>query len=135
MTTLTNIDFQPLSMTTQCLHIESQQLLHQFDFHEPSSFEEAAVNPGWTAMDTELQALEATKTWDIVPLPQRKKPIACKWVYKMKCKSDESLERLKLRLVVKGYIQKEGVDYTETFSPVVKMTTITVLITIAIKKG
>ena len=122
-------------MTAQCLHIESQQLLHHLDFHQPSSFEEDVVHPGWkTAMDTKLQALEATKTWNIVPFPQGKKPIACNWVYKVKCKADRSLERLKAKLVVKGCTRKEGVDYTETFSPVVKMTTIRVLMTIAVKK-
>ena len=105
-------------------------------FHEPSSFEEAVNRPGWkTAMDTELQALDATKTWDIVPLPQGKNPIAYKWVYKVKCKADGSTERLKARLMVKGYTQKEGVDYTETFSPIVKLTAIRVLMTIAIKRG
>jgi len=59
MTTLTNIDFQPLSMSAHCLNVESQQL----DFHEPSSLEEAVIHPGWkTTMATELQALETTKT-------------------------------------------------------------------------
>jgi len=70
-------------------------------------------------MDKELQALADTRTWDIVSLPQGKRPIGCKWVYKVKCKADGSIERLKARLVVKGFTQKEGIDYTKTFSPVV----------------
>jgi len=106
------------------------------DFTEPQSYDEAASHPGWQeAMEKELQALHDTHTWTIVSLPPGKKPIACKWVYKVKCKADRSVERLKARLVVKGFTQKEGVDYVETFSPIVKLTTIRVLITIAVKKG
>jgi len=86
-------------------------------------------------MDIELQALESTKTWKIVPLPKGKKSITYKWVYKVKHKADESIERLKERLVVKGFTQREDIDYTKTISPVVKITTIRVLMTVAIKQG
>jgi len=106
------------------------------DFTEPQTYVEAASHLGWQeAMRKELQALYDTHTWTIVSLPPGKKPIACKWVYRVKCKADGSIERLKARLVVKGFTQRKGIDYLETFSAVIKLTTIRVLMTIAVKKG
>lgn len=70
----------------------------------------------------------------MVPLPSNKTPIGCKWVYEVKLKSDGSLERYKARLVAKGFTQREGMDFHETFSPVVKMTTIWSVIAIVASK-
>ena len=71
-------------------------------------------------MKEELKALEKNKTWVIVPLPKNKKPVGCKWVYKIKYNCDGTIERYKARLVAKGFTQTYGIDYNETFAPVAK---------------
>lgn len=102
---------------------------------EPSNYKQAALDPQWVhAMNNELHALKKNHTWDLVPLPPGKRLVGCKWVYKLKLKVDGSLERHKARLVAKGYTQEYGIDFFETFSPVVKMTTIRCIIALAASK-
>ena len=85
-------------------------------------------------MDAEIVALEANHTWTLTPFPPHKKPIGCKWVYRVKYRYDESVERYKARLVATGFTQKEGLDYIETFSPVAKMVSVKCLLAVAAVK-
>uniref|UniRef100_A0A2N9HGK2 Reverse transcriptase Ty1/copia-type domain-containing protein n=1 Tax=Fagus sylvatica TaxID=28930 RepID=A0A2N9HGK2_FAGSY len=82
-------------------------------------------------MGEEFDALQLNGTWSLTPRPPNKNVIRNKWVYKLKQKSDGSIDRYKARLVAKGFEQKDGIDYTETFSPMVKPTTICVVLTLA----
>lgn len=73
--------------------------------------------------------------WKIIKLSPNKKPLPCKWVYKVKHHSDGSIERLKTRLIIRGDIQRDGIVFNKIFSLVVKMTTIRFLLATAVKKG
>ncbi|GKC45238.1 retrovirus-related pol polyprotein from transposon TNT 1-94, partial [Tanacetum coccineum] len=103
---------------------------------EPSTLQEALNNPDasfWKeAMQEEIEALHKNKTWELVPLPGGRKPIGNKWVYKIKRNGDDQVERYRARLVVKGYAQKEGIDFNEIFSLVVRMTTIRVVLAMCV---
>ena len=82
-------------------------------------------------MDKEIHALETTHTWVLTPLPLGKIPIDCKWVYRVKLNPNCSVKRYKARFVAKGYTQREGLYFFETFSLVAKTISIRVLIALA----
>ena len=82
------------------------------EVYEPLVFEEAKRKPEWeNAMATEHESLMKNQTWDLTPLPPGKKPIGCKWVYKVKYKVDGTRDKYKARLVAKGFSQQEAIDY------------------------
>eukprot|EP00253_Pinus_taeda_P002871 PITA_02871 len=82
-------------------------------------------------MNEEYHSLLANDTWDLVPLPEGRKLVRCKWVYRTKYGPDGKVDKHKARLVAKGFSQGEGIDYTETFSPVAKMNSIRLVLSLA----
>ena len=101
---------------------------------EPTCYEEAILNPHWIdAMNAAIEALNKNKSWIITVLPAKRKAIGYKWIYKIKYKPNGEIDRYKARLVAKGFNQRESIDYNETFSPVVKMAIVRILIALAVK--
>jgi hypothetical protein len=103
---------------------------------EPQSVQEALQDRNWKrAMEEEYAALLKNGTWYLVPYRPCINLIDCKWVFKIKRKADGSIDRYKGRLVEKGYKQQYGIDYEDTFSPVVKIATIRLVLSLAVARG
>ncbi|GKD90056.1 ribonuclease H-like domain-containing protein [Tanacetum coccineum] len=92
---------------------------------EPYCLYDALSDTNWVdAMNNEIKALNRNNTWTECDLPHGRKPIGSKWIWKIKYKAFGKIERYKARLVANGFSQKDGFDYAETFSHVVKMVTV-----------
>jgi hypothetical protein len=97
----------------------------------PTSVRAAMRDPNWmAAMQCEFDALRNNNTWSLVPRPPGVHIVSGKWIFKYKLKDDGSLERYKARRVMRGFSQRPGIDFGETFSPVVKPATIPTVLTL-----
>lgn len=106
------------------------------DSVEPTCFTSANKSPIWRkAMVEELNALIRNGTWSLHPVTPSMNIVGYKWVFRIKHRADGSIERYKAHLVAKGFHQQEGLDYFETFSPVVKPTTIRTVLSLAVSNN
>ena len=109
------------------------------EIDEPQNMKEAMESEHskeWkAASDSEYDSLIENETWKLVELPPGRKAIGCKWIFKVKHCMDGTVERFKARLVAKGYSQKYGIDYDETFSPVVRFSSVRTLLAFGVKRG
>lgn len=101
----------------------------------PRSTTQAMSDPNWKlAMDAEMSALADNHTWDLVPRPPSTNIVGCRWLYRHKFNSHGNLDQYKGRFVAQGFSQQPGVDFDDTFSPVVKPTTIRTVLSIAVSR-
>ncbi|XP_031264141.1 uncharacterized protein LOC116122434 [Pistacia vera] len=98
---------------------------------EPTSYAEAVKSEAWkAAMQEEMNVIEKNQTWELVDRPLDKRVIQVKWIFKRKLNSDGLVNKLKARLVFKGFAQQFRVDFSETFAPVARHDTIRLLLAV-----
>ncbi|WVZ82883.1 hypothetical protein U9M48_030091 [Paspalum notatum var. saurae] len=103
---------------------------------EPASVEEAKASKEWhMAMLEEMGSIEENKTWSLVDLPRRHRAIGLKWVCKLKRDEHGEIVKHKARLIAKGYVQRQGVDFEEVFAPVARMESVRVALAMAAHCG
>ncbi|KAJ9547665.1 hypothetical protein OSB04_020208 [Centaurea solstitialis] len=102
----------------------------------PRSTAQAMCDPHWrSAMDAEMAAILSNYTWDLVPKPSDANIVGNRWLFRHKFDSNGRLERYKARLVAQGFSQQPGLDFDDTFSPVVKPATIRTVLSISISRN
>ena len=102
---------------------------------EPQTYKDAVTSseaPQWKeAIKSEIDSILHNHTWELVDLPPGCEPLGYRWIFKRKMKADGSVDKYKARLVIKGYKQKEGLDYFDTYAPVTRVTSIRMVLAIA----
>ena len=100
-------------------------LMRSISYVEPYSFEEKNKLQVWKdSMLEKYRSIIKNNVWDIVPRPKDKSVVSSKWIYKIKHSADRSVENFKEIFIARGFTQKEGIDYEETFAPVARDTSI-----------
>jgi hypothetical protein len=118
---------------------KTQHYANLVTIEEPQSYYEAMKSKDATkwkeAMDAEFKSLKDNETWKLCRLPNGRNAIGCRWILRKKLNANGTINKYKARLVAKGYSQKEGIDYEETFSPVVKFNSIRIIFAIAVNNN
>uniref|UniRef100_A0A2N9F1H5 Reverse transcriptase Ty1/copia-type domain-containing protein n=1 Tax=Fagus sylvatica TaxID=28930 RepID=A0A2N9F1H5_FAGSY len=132
---LSQIFFQRCLLLLQSCFLLLRMYLPPFHRLTPAPSEDSAPittlrRSSRATMTEELDALSRNRTWDLVDLPPDKSMVSCKCVFKIKTRSDGSIERYKARLVAKGFTQEYGIDYEETFAPVARLSSVRTLLAV-----
>jgi len=115
---------------------QEESMIGLLSMIEPATIDEALSDDGWMlAMQEELNKFQRNDVWDLVPKPSQKNIIGTRWVFRNKLNEQGEVTRNKAKLVAQGYIQQEGIDYTETFSPVARFKAIRLLLSYAVNHG
>nr|GFB53674.1 putative reverse transcriptase, RNA-dependent DNA polymerase, Gag-polypeptide of LTR copia-type [Tanacetum cinerariifolium] len=139
-----NMDYESVPTTTlppvrSYVNLSSQNKCFSTELNksfEPKTFYEASKDQHWIeAMNNEMDALYRNDTWEITDLPIGRKVIGGKWVHKIKYKSSDDIDRYKARYVAKAFNKKEGIDFDETFSPVVKIVTVRCVVNLVVQNN
>jgi hypothetical protein len=108
------------------------QLHLAYNNSEPQSFAEAEKDAAWCAvMKAEMDAVEKNHTWELADLPRGHRTITLKWVFKLKRDVVGAIIKHKARLVARGFLQREGIDFDDAFAPVARMESMRLLLALA----
>ncbi|KAE8712228.1 hypothetical protein F3Y22_tig00110260pilonHSYRG00155 [Hibiscus syriacus] len=126
----------PMLTRSKCGVFKPKAFSSHFDNAIPTSIKEAMQSSEWkNVVQDEINALQKNETWSLVKLPPGRTALGCKWLFKLKHNPDGSILRYKARLVAKGFTQVPGHNFCDTFSPVVKFTTLNVILTMAVSNA
>ncbi|XP_042756658.2 retrovirus-related Pol polyprotein from transposon TNT 1-94 [Lactuca sativa] len=121
---------------TNEIELPPEELMLVSNEEEPASYDEARRKKEWVqAMNDEMASIEKNDTWNLVDLPKGRRAIGLKWVFKVKRDPQGNILKHKARIVAKGYIQKQGIDYEEVFAPVARIETVRVILALAGSNG
>jgi hypothetical protein len=117
-------------------HDLKAQLHLASDDGEPRSFAEAERYAAWrAAMQSEMDAVEKNRTWELADLPRDHRAITLKWVFKLKRDEAGAIVKHKARLVARGFVQREGIDFDDAFALVARMESVRLLLALAAQEG